>query len=75
MSFALIISMAQKTEIKKIEEELKEIRNDLKFIKEHMEYRDVVLTKEEEAILEQSLKEYREGKTTRLEDLKKELGR
>ncbi len=67
--------MAPQTELKKIETELKEIRKELYFIKEHMAYRDVVLSKEEEKILEQSLKEYKEGKTTRLEDLKKELGR
>ena len=69
------MNMVQGAEIKRIEKELKEIRNELLYIKEHMVDVDTILTEEERKIHEQSLKEYREGKTTKLVDLKKELGR
>ena len=60
---------------KEVVEELKAIRKDLDYIKEHMVDVDTILTPAEEARLEESLKEYKEGKTTLLEDFEKETGR
>ena len=57
----------------KILEELKAIKEDLQYIKEHMVDIDTVLTIEEENILNNSLKEHREGKTTSLEEFEREL--
>lgn len=57
---------------KKIIEELKAIRRDLDFIKEHMVDIDTILTSEEEKILEEAMKEFREGKATKLEKLESE---
>jgi uncharacterized membrane protein YgcG len=60
------------TTVPNIASELKAIREDLDYIKKHMVDADTILTKEEERRLNQSLKEYREGKGVSLEDLKKE---
>ena len=60
---------------KEVVEELKAIRKDLDYIKEHMVDVDTILTPAKEARLEESLKEYKEGKTTLLEDFEKETGR
>jgi hypothetical protein len=57
---------------KKIIEELKAIRRDLDFIKEHMADIDTILTSEEEKILEEVVKEFREGKAAKLEKLESE---
>ena len=53
---------------KEILKELKAIRNDLAYIKEHMIDIDVILTPEEEKILEEGMKEFKEGKSIKLED-------
>ena len=53
--------------------ELKAIRKDLDYIKMHMVDADTILTPEEEIKLEESLKEYKEGKATLLEDFEKEM--
>jgi len=58
---------------KEIWEELKVIRRELGYIKEHMVDVDTVLTQEEERILDESLREFEEGETTKLEDFEKEL--
>jgi len=55
-------------------EELKAIRKDLDFIKEHMFDSDSIMTAEEEKRYNQAMAEYKEGKTTSLSKLKKELG-
>jgi len=52
----------------KIEEELAAIRKDLDYIKNHMIDVDFILFPEEEKILEESIKEFEEGKAVRLED-------
>ena len=52
---------------KNILEELRVIREDLHYIKKHMVDIDMFLTAEEENMLDDSLKEYIEGKTTSLE--------
>ncbi|MCK4491132.1 MAG: hypothetical protein KAU03_00810 [Candidatus Altiarchaeales archaeon] len=66
--------MAQVLIPKEVVKELKAIRKDLDYIKEHMVDADTILTLEEEARLEESLREHKEGKTAKLEDVKKELG-
>jgi len=58
---------------KEIWEELKVIRRELEYIKEHMVDVDTVLTREEERILDESLREFEEGEATKLEDFEKEL--
>ena len=62
------------TGVKQILEELRTIRVDLDFIKEHMFDPDTIMTSEESKRFEQSMKELKEGKTTPLSQLKKELG-
>ena len=59
---------------KEIMKELKAIRNDLAYIKEHMIDIDVILTPEEEKILEEGIKEFKEGKSIKLEDLERDRG-
>ncbi len=51
--------------------ELKAIREDLRYIKEHMTDIDVILTAEEEIILEETMGEFERGETVKLEDLKR----
>lgn len=62
------------TETRQILEELKTIKIDLDFIKKHMFDPDTIMTTEEGERFEQSMKELKEGKTTPLSELKKELG-
>jgi hypothetical protein len=52
--------------------ELKAIRKDLAYIKEHMVDIDAILTPKEEEILEEGIKEFKEGKTIKLEDLERD---
>ena len=58
----------------RITEELKAIRKDLDFIKNHMFDPDTIMSLEEEQRFKQALQELKEGKTTPLSALKKELG-
>jgi hypothetical protein len=58
---------------KNIWEELKAIRMELEYIKEHMVDADTVLTRVEEELLEQSIREFEAGKANRLEDFENEL--
>ncbi|HLC32267.1 MAG TPA: hypothetical protein VJJ82_00410 [Candidatus Nanoarchaeia archaeon] len=51
--------------------ELKAIRRDLNYIKEHMVDVDTILTPSEERVLEQSLKDYKEGKTVSLSEFER----
>ena len=53
-------------------EELKVIREDLQYIREHMVDVDMILTPEEEEILNQGINQLRDGKTTKLDDLKRD---
>lgn len=66
--------MTEATTIKKIYDELKSLKKDVVFIKKHMFDPDTIMTIEESKRFEQSLKELKEGKTTPLSELKKELG-
>lgn len=53
--------------------ELREIRKELEYIKSHMLDRDSILTDEEVVFLKEAEKEFEEGKTIKLEDLKREI--
>lgn len=71
----LVSRMATETvSAQQITEELKAIREDLEFIKTHMFDPDTIMTIEEGRRFEQAMQELREGKTTPLSELKKELG-
>lgn len=63
--------MACLTIPEEIATELRAIRKDLDYIKMHMVDVDTILAPEEEMRLEESLKEYKEGKATLLEDFEK----
>ena len=63
--------MIAETELLK---ELKEIRSELDFIKKHMFDPDTIMSTEEAKRFEQSMRELKEGKTTPLSTIKKELG-
>ncbi len=67
--------MVEAVILKDIAQELKAIREDLGYIKEHMVDVDMILTKDEEERLEESIKEYEEGKVVSLEDFEKEIGK
>ena len=62
------------TEMEHMLRELKTIKTDISFIKKHMFDPDTIMTTEESRRFEQSMNELREGKTTPLSELKKELG-
>jgi len=66
--------MAEAETIKKIYNELKDLKKEVVFIKKHMFDPDTIMTTEEARRFEQSLKELKEGKTTPLSEIKKELG-
>jgi hypothetical protein len=53
-------------------QELKTIKRDLEYIKLHMVDIDVILTPEEDKILEEGLEEFEAGKTVSLSDLKRD---
>ena len=64
--------MAETISTNKIYETLIELKREVDFIKNHMIDVDVMLTPEENAELNESLKELEEGKTFSLEDIKKD---
>ena len=68
MNCAFTTTMNVTTE-KEILRELKAIRKELTYIKEHMVDMDAILTPEEERILDQSIKEFKEGKAIKIQDL------
>jgi hypothetical protein len=59
---------------KEILKELKAIRKELTYIKEHMVDMDAILTPEEERILDQGIKEFKEGKAIKIQDLECDRG-
>lgn len=67
-------TMAETTTIQKIYDELKVLKKDVTFIKKHMFDPDRIMTKEESKRFEESMKEFKEGKSTPLSEVKKELG-
>lgn len=60
--------------IDRIHNELKFLREEVTFIKKHMFDPDTIMTTEESKRFEKSMKELKQGKTTPLSELKKELG-
>ncbi len=66
--------MSETISMEKMYQEILILRKEVHDIKNHMIEIDVIMTPEDEAQLEQTLKLHKEGKTKRLEDLKKELG-
>lgn len=65
--------MAQQTWTKKMEQELKEIHKDLKYLIGQVTEREYELTPAEKRDLEEARRDLKEGRTTSLEDLRKEL--
>jgi len=65
--------MVTTTETKQIFAKLKAIKIELDYIKEHI-VDDMILTQDDKIALTEARKEHKEGKTIKLEDLKKELG-
>ena len=53
-------------------EKLKLIKEDVKYIKEHMVDIDMMLTPDEERVLEESIGEFEKGETVKVKDLKRE---
>ena len=60
--------------IEKIFKEIKALKEDISFIKTHMFDPDTIMTSEEGRRFEQAVKEFHEGKTTSLNNVKKALG-
>jgi len=54
-------------------DELKSIKTELDYIKYYI-VDDTILTEDDKIALAEARKEYKEGKTIKLEDLKKEIG-
>ncbi len=61
-----------KVNAKEIMIKLARLQTDMDYVREHIE--DITLTEDDIMSLEEAEKEHKEGKTTSLEDLKKELG-
>ena len=53
--------------------EILALRREVQLIKNHMVDIDTIMTTEEEEKFERAMKDYKDGKTISLEDLKKEL--
>ncbi|MBI4141389.1 hypothetical protein HY484_00520 [Candidatus Woesearchaeota archaeon] len=66
--------MPETVSMQKIFSELKDLKKEVVFIKKHMFDPDTIMTIDEAKRFEASLKELKEGKTTPLLELKKELG-
>ena len=56
-----------------IMEKLNDIKSELDYIKRHMVDIDTILTEDDKKALEEAREEFKKGKTTSLEGLKKEL--
>jgi len=66
--------MTETATIESVYEELKTLKKDISFIKKHMFDPDTIMTTEENKRFEKSIEELKQGKTTPLSKLKKELG-
>lgn len=66
--------MPETINMERMYKELLALRREVQFIKTHMFDPDTIMTTEEEERYERAMQELSEGKTTSLEDLKKELG-
>lgn len=65
--------MTETINMEKMYREILALRRDVHDIKNHMVDIDVIMTPEEEAQLEETIELHKQGKTKRLEDLKKEM--
>jgi prefoldin subunit 5 len=61
-----------KVDAKEIMTKLAKLQTSIDYVRDHIE--DITLTEDDLRSLEEAEKEHEEGKTTSLEDLKKELG-
>jgi hypothetical protein len=68
------MTLTETIDTKALFDELKSMKDDISFIKEHMFDPDSIMTNEEEKSHKQAMKELKEGKTTSLSSIKKELG-
>jgi hypothetical protein len=66
--------MTETVNMGKIYRELLALRNEVQFIKTHMFDPDTIMTTEEEERFKRAMQELKEGETTSLEVLEKELG-
>jgi len=66
--------MSEAATVQEIYGELKSLKEEVIFIKKHMFDPDTIMTTEEARRFEQSMKELKQGKTTPLSKIKKELG-
>lgn len=66
--------MEETRTIQKIYTELKELKTEVSFIRKHMFDPDTIMTIDEAKRFNESMKELKQGKTTSLSALKKELG-
>jgi len=66
--------MEEARTIQKIYTELKELKTEVSFIKKHMFDPDAIMTTNEAKRFNESMKELKQGKTTSLSALKKEMG-
>lgn len=64
--------MSEASEKTEVLNEIRAIRKDLNFIKEHI--KDIFLSEDDEASLDEAELEYKAGKSISLDDLEKELG-
>ena len=62
-----------KDDVALILDEIKEIKKELAYIKEYMIDVDSILTDREVILLKEAEKEFEDGETIKLEDLKREL--
>jgi len=65
--------MAEIINMEKVYMEILALRREVQLIKNHMVDIDTIMTTEEEEKFERAMKDYKDGKTISLEDLKKEL--
>ena len=61
-----------KIDAKEVMTKLARLQTDMNYVREHIE--DITLTEDDLEAMHTARKEFKEGKTTSLEDLKKELG-
>ncbi|HIH37464.1 hypothetical protein J4460_09035 [Candidatus Woesearchaeota archaeon] len=62
--------MAETQELMKV---IEEMRDDIKYIKKHLIDPDSIMSEDDIACLEQARKDFKEGKTLSLKDLRREL--
>jgi len=68
-----MLNLLMSAELKQVIQRLDTIKSELDYIKEHMVDVDTILTPDEEARLDESLMDFKQGKTTPLEDFEQEM--